>query len=392
MTVQIPKENITNGDFENGETGWNFVSTSLTGVDYHSASNSVLCTYGSPPNSYIEQTFATPIPVDDIIEVSVWAKLGSGIAPKVAFFFEFSDASNEFLYSGNVPATWTKYDFTSALQAVASGKSISSINIDCGAGAGGNKTLYIDDVILTSILLDADIISWEEEQECNPSIRDIPTSDNGAYVDVNTYLLKARILNVTLRLSDGEKDNIETIYGNNALITITATQSGDSDTWELLVWLVDKPFIYEYRSSDSDVKEWRANLRFKVESFSYSGSGYSETDDTITIDGDNYSFVVDTSFSESSEIFEEDFVNQDVDLDTSLWSKSPLTVIYAIRLSSLGKWELDQLLTGHTVINLTDAKYGLNNNVWVKKISAKWEGDANWDYPWLLEITLIRIL
>src|SRR3972149_4319314 len=59
-------------------------------------------------------------------------------------------------------------------------------------------TQHIDDITLNEYL---PVISWEESQECIPAMRDIPTSSNGSYVDVGTFKLKARILNMTVRLT-----------------------------------------------------------------------------------------------------------------------------------------------------------------------------------------------
>lgn len=112
---------------------------------------------------------------------------------------------------------------------------------------------------------------------------------------------------------------------------------------------------------------------------------------SITLDGQTYDYIVDTLFTESSDVSESQFLNQDaVTLDETVWNKGPLKVIYVMRVTSAQKWILDQLLIAHTAVNLTDAKYGINNNVWTSKIEVEWNPN-NHNYPWTLTIDLILI-
>jgi len=113
---------------------------------------------------------------------------------------------------------------------------------------------------------------------------------------------------------------------------------------------------------------------------------------SITLDGETYDYIVDTLFSETSDVSEPEFINQDaVTLDTNVWNKGPLKVTYVVRVTSAQKWVLDQLLIAHTAINLTDAKYSINNNVWVSKVEAGWNSD-NHNYPWTVTIDLVKVI
>jgi len=111
----------------------------------------------------------------------------------------------------------------------------------------------------------------------------------------------------------------------------------------------------------------------------------------ITLDGETYDYIVDVLFSESNDVTEGEFLNQDdVTLDETVWNRGPLKITYILRLTSAQKWVLDQLLLAHTAVNLTDTKYGINNNVWVSNIETEWNPD-NHNYPWTLTLDLVLV-
>lgn len=117
-----------------------------------------------------------------------------------------------------------------------------------------------------------------------------------------------------------------------------------------------------------------------------------ESEKGITIDGNSFFHIIDTLFSETNEVFEPEYLNQnDVTLDENVWNRGPLYVTYVMRLTSLERWVLDQILLAHALVNLTDSIYGLNNDVWIKDIRERWAGDVNFDKPWETEITVIVI-
>lgn len=119
--------------------------------------------------------------------------------------------------------------------------------------------------------LQADVIAWREEQSCQPAIRDVPMRTDGAYVDTSSYVLKARIIYMTVRLSDSQKSTLQNIYNNRTSgFTIVAEMDWDGyDEWYYSgCWFLKKPLIYEYKSrGGSDLREWRADLVFKVQQF-----------------------------------------------------------------------------------------------------------------------------
>jgi len=118
--------------------------------------------------------------------------------------------------------------------------------------------------------LECEALSWREEQSCIPAIRDVPLRSDGAYVDTSTFVLKARMLDISLRLSDSEKTTLEAIFNADESVTITATSDFDGDyEWMYTGWFSKKPLIYEYKKQPDATREWRAELEFKIQSFNY---------------------------------------------------------------------------------------------------------------------------
>ena len=112
----------------------------------------------------------------------------------------------------------------------------------------------------------------------------------------------------------------------------------------------------------------------------------------ITINGTTFEHIIDTIFAETEVVHKPEFINNpNPIIDDAVWDRSALKVTYVIRLTDNEKWILDQFLFGHTLVNLTDAIYGLNNDVWVENIQALWSGNINWEKPWEYEVTLIII-
>jgi len=112
---------------------------------------------------------------------------------------------------------------------------------------------------------------------------------------------------------------------------------------------------------------------------------------SITLDGNDYDHILDVVFMESETVSLPEWINDATpDIDTNVWNKKPLIVKYILRVNNAEKWVLDQILTGHAIIKLTDNTYGISNqDVWMIDIEAIWAGDINWTDPWEIEITLL---
>ena len=112
---------------------------------------------------------------------------------------------------------------------------------------------------------------------------------------------------------------------------------------------------------------------------------------TVTIDGNPLIHIIDTNFVEISQVSVPDWINENPELDTNIWSKKPFSIVYIARVTDAIKWALDQLLVAHNSITLIDTIYSINDSVWIRSINARWEGNIDYTSPWLLEIELIVI-
>lgn len=112
---------------------------------------------------------------------------------------------------------------------------------------------------------------------------------------------------------------------------------------------------------------------------------------SIYINDVAYDHIIDTAFSESKTVATPEWINQDPELDTNIWSKKPLIIIYTSRVTDAEKWALDQLLIAHQQTYMEDDTYNIYASVWVRSINSTWEGDVDYSNPWLIEIELVVV-
>ena len=116
-------------------------------------------------------------------------------------------------------------------------------------------------------VLNCESISWQESQICEVAIRPVPLKTDGSKVDINIWVLKTKKINTIIRLSDAEKTTLKAIFDANVIVTITAVTA--SGTWTYTAWLEKKPLIYQYAKQGDATREWRANLMFLSNTYSY---------------------------------------------------------------------------------------------------------------------------
>jgi hypothetical protein len=124
---------------------------------------------------------------------------------------------------------------------------------------------------LSFIVLEYNTISWSEGQSCDPAMREIPLSSDGELVDTGTFVIDNRILTFTVRLTDAQKDALNTIFNDNAIVTIMQRiESGfDYPRWIYTGWFSRILKEYRYSKEGSDEREWEVELEFYCSSFSY---------------------------------------------------------------------------------------------------------------------------
>jgi len=262
-------EQISNGGWENDWTDWTHDGFSISTSDPHGGAKhlwgySVLC--------YVEQTLATSIKVSQVDSFVIWVKCGGyfGGLPDFTLKVYYTDATST---SDNIAMAeaWTEIDLIGYLTA---GKTIEKIRIEYH---NSNWWGQFDDISLTGTPCETVLIKntggslccnpieWGEGQSCKVAVRSIPTRSAGSFVDVGTYTLKNRRLDIGVRLTDANKTSLQAIFDASAVVTITAYG------WTYTGWFVKKPVIWEYSKDGSgNERKWLADMEFVLSSFSYS--------------------------------------------------------------------------------------------------------------------------
>ena len=111
---------------------------------------------------------------------------------------------------------------------------------------------------------------------------------------------------------------------------------------------------------------------------------------TVTINGTDFNHIIDVVTKKASVVSLPEWINDSTpDIDTNVWNRKPYWIIYTLRVTNALKWILDQLLTGHTQVTLSDTIEGISGSYWVQSIEASWRGDKNWTNPWLITMELL---
>lgn len=394
-------EIIGNGSFENGdspwEVGWTGTIGTVSSDDAHAGTYSYKLI-----TDYIEdfilqsvrQNFSA-VAYNDVVSFGFWVKSSPWQSVGLTLYFADSSSKNITIYLDG-SGDWQYVNIMSIVWNGCTGEMYFNAGQSCTGiefDSAYVSTIFIDEVSLIAGQYFTEAISWEEQQSCDVAMRPIPLKDNGAHIDTGTYVLNPRILNVTIRMNDIQRTEFLAYFALNTLMTFYANDG--IGIWTYVGWFKDFPRIYEYsRKSSGDIRKWKCDLRFTIQSISYSGSAYSESTDTIVINGENYNPVLDFAIGISNSLGDESqYVNNStVSLETEVWSKSATKLNYVIRTTSAGKYLLDQLIAAHAITNLIDAEYGYSNYTWLQYVNETWEGDINNAKPWKIELTLILLI
>lgn len=391
-------DSIVNGSFESSTNGWGAGATGFEGTasaDYsHSGSYSGRVMYNGSDYESLRQDFAA-VAHADVSSFGYWYRNSSYYTYIILYFSDSSSASYQIF--GNADE-WHYVDIMSIVTNPCTGdllfptdKSVTGIEFFVDGSYAG--PLFIDEVSLISGIVLTEAISWDEAQSCDVAMRDIPLKDNGAHIDTGTYVLNPRVLNVTIRMTDAQRTEFLAYFALNTLMTFYANDG--SGTWTYTGWFKDFPRIYEYSKKNSgEIRYWKCDLKFVIQSISYNGSAYGEDIDTIRINGVKYNTVIDFAIGLTNTLGnDEQYVNNStVSIETDVWSKSATKLTYMIRVSSAGKYLLDQLIAAHAITTLEDDEYGYSNYIWLQDVNETWEGEINNAKPWKIELTLILLL
>lgn len=127
-------------------------------------------------------------------------------------------------------------------------------------------------------ILECDSYSWDETQNVKYPIQPIPTKSDGAYVNTNIHTINAKVLNITIKLTDAQKTTLESIFNESKIVTIVAENDGEEySSWVYTAWFVKKPLLYRYMKSEDDSFEWLAELEFNVKEYYYTNKWYAVT-------------------------------------------------------------------------------------------------------------------
>jgi hypothetical protein len=392
-------EHIVNGGFEDDTTGWitgatGFIGTSST-EQFHAGLRSGLMIFDDGNLQSFRQNFSA-VDHDVVTSFGFWRKSSSYYTYIKLYFSDLTDYEY-WIWNGESLNTWNYIDIMSVIVNPCFGdllfpveKSVTGIEFLVDYSYSGPT--FIDEVsLLVGGLIEA--ISWEEEQSCDVAMRDIPLNDDGVHIDTGTYVLNPRILSITMRMTDTQKTEFLSYFSLNTLMTFYSDDG--IGIWTYVGWFKEYPKIYEYNKKNSiEIRKWKCNLKFIIQSISYSGSTYNESIETIVIDGENYNPVIDFATGITNTLSnDEQYVNNStVSLETDVWNKSETKLSYVIRTSSAGKYLLDQLIAAHAVTTLIDREYGYSNYIWIQNINEIWEGEVNCAKPWKIELTLILLI
>lgn len=121
-------------------------------------------------------------------------------------------------------------------------------------------------------------ISVSESQDCKPAVRDIPLAQY-QHIDDDTFVMSTRSLELTFRLSDDDKDTLQTIFNANEIVNIYLRSLDGTFGWYYVGWFREKSILFEYAAEETIdeitgeqtnyTRWWKVTATFDVKSFAY---------------------------------------------------------------------------------------------------------------------------
>lgn len=118
-----------------------------------------------------------------------------------------------------------------------------------------------------------DVLDWEENQTFQVATRNLPMNTNGKIVDCGTWVIKPKMINLTLRASESELTTLDAIDESKTIVTIKLTDESDVGNIWSFTGVLENFYIKNELSHDGTTeREWAVDLEIKVKTFYYGES------------------------------------------------------------------------------------------------------------------------
>ena len=107
---------------------------------------------------------------------------------------------------------------------------------------------------------------------------------------------------------------------------------------------------------------------------------------SITLDGATYDFILEFGADEASNVAIPEWINQDPEIDTNVWSKEKEIITYTLKVTESERNTLRTSFLKHTLVKLTDGMYGISNeDVWMASMD-----EDGYSHFWIVTIDILR--
>lgn len=128
-------------------------------------------------------------------------------------------------------------------------------------------------IINSNGTLYCDVLDWEENQTFQVATRNLPMNTNGKIVDCGTWVIKPKMINLTLRASASELTTLDAIDESKTNVTINLTDESDVGNIWSFTGVLENFYIKNELSHDGTTeREWAVDLEIKVKTFYYGES------------------------------------------------------------------------------------------------------------------------
>lgn len=118
-----------------------------------------------------------------------------------------------------------------------------------------------------------DVLDWEENQTFQVATRNLPMNTNGKIIDYGTWVIKPKMINLTLRASASELITLDAINESKTDVTIKLSDESDvGNLWSFTGVLENFIIKYELSYDGTTEREWVVDLEIKVKTFYYGGT------------------------------------------------------------------------------------------------------------------------